>query len=35
MEFKDNNYNKYVYLVKLNEIFDEIKVTMSKKYDML
>jgi len=35
MEFEDNNYNKYVYLVKLNEIFDEIKVTMSKKYDML
>ena len=28
MEFDDNNYDKYVYLVKLNEILDEIKVIM-------
>jgi len=34
-EYNNNNYDKYLYLVKLNKIFDEIKVIMSKKYDML
>ena len=34
-EYDDNNYDKYVYLVKIGEILDEIKVIMSKKYDML
>ena len=34
-DYDDNNYDRYEYLVKISEIFDEIKVTMSKKYDML
>ena len=34
-EYDDNNYDRYEYLVKISEIFEEIKVTMSKKYDML
>ena len=28
-DYDDNNYDKYLYLVKLNKIFDEIKVVMS------
>ena len=34
-DYDENNYDRYEYLVKISEIFEEIKVTMSKKYDML
>lgn len=30
-EYEDNNYDKYLYLVKLNEILNEVKVIMSNK----
>lgn len=32
VEYKDNMYDKYTYLVYLNKIFNEIKVVMSDKY---
>ena len=34
-EYDDNKLDKYLYLVYLNEIFNEIKVVMSYKYDLL
>lgn len=34
-DYVDNNYDRYEYLVNIKEMFDEIKVIMSKKYDML
>ena len=30
-DYDDNNYDKYLYLVKLNEILNEVKVIMSNK----
>ena len=34
-EYEDNELNRYLYLVYLEKIFDEIKVVMSYKYDLL
>ena len=33
--YNDNNYDRFLYLVYINEIFNEIKKVMSNKYDML
>ncbi len=34
-EYSDNMLDKYIYLTYLKEIFNEIKVVMSSKYDLL
>ena len=34
-EYSDNQLDKYIYLVNMKKILDEIKVVMSLKYDLL
>ena len=34
-EYLDNQLERYLYLVNIKKIFDEIKVVMSYKYDLL
>ena len=34
-EYSDNQLDKYIYLVNMKKILDEIKVVMSSKYDLL
>lgn len=34
-EYLDNELDRYLYLIRMNRIFDEIKVVMSSKYDLL
>jgi len=34
-DYLDNQLDKYVYLVRMKRIFDEIRVVMSSKYDVL
>ena len=33
--FLDNELDRYLYLIRMKKIFDEIKVVMSSKYDLL
>ena len=34
-EYSDNQLDKYIYLVNMKKILDEIKVVMSSMYDLL
>ena len=34
-EYSDNQLDRYIYLVNMKKILDEIKVVMSSKYDLL
>ena len=34
-EYLDNQLERYLYLVNMKKIFDEIKIVMSYKYDLL
>ena len=34
-EYLDNELDRYLYLIRMKKIFDEIKVVMSSKYDLL
>ena len=34
-EYSDNQLDKYIYLVNMKKVLNEIKVVMSSKYDLL
>ena len=34
-EYSGNELDRYLYLIRMKKIFDEIKVVMSSKYDLL
>ena len=34
-EYSDNELNKYIYLIQMKKLLNEIKVIMSSKYDLL